>query len=45
MNFNFGLLPSDPAWKKKERKERQIEACQAAWVGFEPMGTAQTAYS
>lgn len=37
MNFNFGLLPSDPAWKKKERKERQIEACQAAWAGFEPM--------
>jgi methylenetetrahydrofolate--tRNA-(uracil-5-)-methyltransferase len=34
MNFNFGLLPSDPTWKKKERKDKQIEACQKAWEGF-----------
>jgi methylenetetrahydrofolate--tRNA-(uracil-5-)-methyltransferase len=39
MNFNFGLLPSDPAWHKKSRKEKQIEACQKAWDGFEPMKT------
>ncbi len=31
MNFNFGLLPNDPSWHKKQRKERQIEACQKAW--------------
>lgn len=37
MNFNFGLLPSDPTWKKKERKEKQIEACVKAWDGFDPM--------
>ena len=38
MNFNFGLLPSDPAWKKKERKDKQIEACKAAWDGFRTFG-------
>lgn len=32
MNFNFGLLPSHTSWKKKERKDRQIEACQQAWA-------------
>jgi methylenetetrahydrofolate--tRNA-(uracil-5-)-methyltransferase len=37
MNFNFGLLPSEPTWKKKERKQKQIEACEAAWEGFAPM--------
>jgi methylenetetrahydrofolate--tRNA-(uracil-5-)-methyltransferase len=37
MNFNFGLLPSDPSWHKKQRKERQIEAAQKAWEGFRPM--------
>lgn len=37
MNFNFGLLPSEPAWKKRERKEQQIEACVNAWSGFQPM--------
>jgi methylenetetrahydrofolate--tRNA-(uracil-5-)-methyltransferase len=37
MNFNFGLLPSETAWKKKERKERQIEACVKAWEGFKPL--------
>ncbi len=39
MNFNFGLLPSEAAWKKKERKERQIEACVNAWEGFSPMSS------
>jgi folate-dependent tRNA-U54 methylase TrmFO/GidA len=39
MNFNFGLLPSDPSWRKKQRKELQIEACQKAWAGFRPMGS------
>jgi methylenetetrahydrofolate--tRNA-(uracil-5-)-methyltransferase len=37
MNFNFGLLPSDPSWHKKRRKELQIEACQKAWEGFKPL--------
>jgi methylenetetrahydrofolate--tRNA-(uracil-5-)-methyltransferase len=37
MNFNFGLLPSDPTWHKKKRKELQIEACQKAWEGFNPL--------
>ena len=37
MNFNFGLLPSDPAWHKKQRKEKQIEACVKAWEGFVPL--------
>jgi len=39
MNFNFGLLPSDPAWHKKRRKELQIEAGQRAWEGFRPFGS------
>jgi methylenetetrahydrofolate--tRNA-(uracil-5-)-methyltransferase len=38
MNFNFGLLPNDLAWHKKQRKERQIEAAQKAWEGFGPFG-------
>ncbi len=37
MNFNFGLLQVDPTWPKKQRKERQIKACQDAWGGFRPM--------
>jgi methylenetetrahydrofolate--tRNA-(uracil-5-)-methyltransferase len=37
MNFNFGLLPSEAGWKKKERKDRQIEACVRAWEGFVPL--------
>lgn len=39
MNFNFGLLPSDPSWSKKRRKELQIEACRRAWEGFRPFGS------
>ncbi len=37
MNFNFGLLPVNLTWKKKERKMLQIEACQQSWQGFQPM--------
>jgi methylenetetrahydrofolate--tRNA-(uracil-5-)-methyltransferase len=36
MNFTFGLLPVNAEWPKKQRKERQIEACQKAWVEFQP---------
>ena len=36
MNFNFGLLPVQPDWPKKQRKDKQIEACQKAWAGFSP---------
>ena len=37
MNFNFGLLPVNTSWPKKQRKNLQIEACQKAWEGFSPL--------
>ncbi len=37
MNFNFGLLPVNPVWHKKQRKALQIETCQQAWEGFQPL--------
>ncbi len=40
MNFNFGLLPVDPLWPKKQRKQMQIDACRQAWTDFRPMGEA-----
>jgi methylenetetrahydrofolate--tRNA-(uracil-5-)-methyltransferase len=37
MNFNFGLLPGNPSWPKKQRKALQIKACQQAWETFNPL--------
>lgn len=39
MNFNFGLLPVQPEWRKKLRKECQIRACQEVWERFAPFST------
>ena len=36
MNFNFGLLPKLESPSRKDRKSLQIEACLAAWKGFQP---------